>query len=122
MSGGYAELQRAIEEIDNPCSTHGYRTTLAESLREVDDALEEAEGYVQTCHAEAENAVSYADNAIDILERAKLSFQRIEEQLRDLQGATIEQIDPLRSLGAVIMAVVGMQCATRVMAERERWS
>ena len=102
--------------------TRGYSTTLAESLRAVDESLEEAEGYTQQSHSYAQDAASCASNAEDELERAKLSFQRIEEQLRDLQGATLEQEDPLRSLGAVIMAVVGMQCATKVMAERARWA
>ena len=129
MSGGYAELQKAIEEIDNPCSMHGYRTVLADSLHSLGLSLEEAEGYAATAKSEAENAESYieeckqaADTAVDEVAQAQIAYQRVQEQLEELKGSTPEQADPLRSLGAVIMAVVGMQCAARVMAERARWA
>ena len=126
------DLLKQIDEIDNPCSMHGYRTPIADALHIMELNIEEAVGYASTAKSEIESAEGFledAKNAADSAEEeatdAQKQYRIIRDELERFKGLDLSsqpRVDGVDRLVQAITHVTGMMCAQKVMSERARWA
>ena len=119
------DLLKQIDEIDNPCTTDGYQTVIADALHSMELSIEEAVGYANTAQTYSDDAKAVASNAEDEALNAQKEYWIIRQELERFQGLDLSsqpRVDGVDRLVQAITHVTGMMCAQKVMSERARWA